>query len=486
MTHGNSLPDAPRDPTGGTNGASAHGARRRAQDLAGLLRLWFGVADDVSRRAYALTGFGLMLFKYLAEAGATAVFAGTFLSPLDFLNPLLTERRSVLEPGPEWLPWAIVFWTLPFVWIAFSMSLRRAADAGMSPWIGLLVLVPVVNLVVMLLLAIMPAARGPHWTRSKEVTAGVHRLRSAVLGVAVGLGIALGMVGIGVYAFHTYGASLFYATPLVMGAVSAFIYNRPHAQSLGSSIGVAALSVSCAGLALLLFALEGAICILMLAPLGMGLAVIGGVAGKALADYTRNGRYLIPPLILLLPVLCGAESLYRPATEFQVTTEIVVDAPPETVWKHVVSFPDLPPPDEWYFRLGIACPERARITGSGVGAVRYCEFTTGTFVEPITAWDEPRRLAFDVTDQPPPMFELSPYRDLHPPHLHGVLVSTRGEFQLDPLPGGRTRLTGRTWYRFDMRPQGYWTLWSDLFIHRIHLRVLRHIARLAEGEGGRR
>jgi hypothetical protein len=61
-------------------------------------------------------------------------------------------------------------------------------------------------------------------------------------------------------------------------------------------------------------------------------------------------------------------------------------------------------------------------------------------------------------------------------------VSTRGEFQLEPLAGRRTRLVGRTWYRFDMRPQGYWTLWSDFFIHRIHLRVLRHIRDLAEAD----
>ena len=112
--------------------------------------------------------------------------------------------------------------------------------------------------------------------------------------------------------------------------------------------------------------------------------------------------------------------------------------------------------------------------------MRYCEFTTGTFVEPITTWDEPRRLAFDVTDQPAPMFELSPYRHVHPPHLDGALQSTHGEFHLVLLPDGRTRLEGRTCYRLQMFPQSYWTLWSDLLIHRIHERVLVHIKRLSE------
>jgi hypothetical protein len=148
----------------------------------------------------------------------------------------------------------------------------------------------------------------------------------------------------------------------------------------------------------------------------------------------------------------------------------------------VVHFPDLPPPNQWYFRWGIASPQRARIDGQGVGAVRYCEFTTGTFVEPITHWEPGRRLAFDVTDQPAPMFELSPYRHVHPPHLDGYLRSNRGEFLSIALPGGRTRLEGRTWYAFDMFPQSYWTLWSNLLIQRIHHRVLSHIKQLAEAD----
>jgi hypothetical protein len=34
-----------------------------------------------------------------------------------------------------------------------------------------------------------------------------------------------------------------------------------------------------------------------------------------------------------------------------------------------------------------------------------------------------------------------------------------------------------------MWPSAYWQLWSDAIIHRIHLRVLRHIKSLAEVKG---
>jgi hypothetical protein len=221
----------------------------------------------------------------------------------------------------------------------------------------------------------------------------------------------------------------------------------------------------------------------MALPLMLPLGVMGGAIGKAIAETTRRPPLEWTAVVLALPLLAGGESLLARSEEYVVLTAVEIDAPAALVWRHVVEFPDLPGAREWYFRLGIACPERARIVGTGLGATRYCEFTTGTFVEPITTWDEPRRLAFDVDSQPAPMFELSPYRNVHPPHLDHHLRSTRGEFLLVPLSENRTRLEGRTWYVFEMFPQSYWTLWSDGMIHSIHWRVLEHIKRLSEQAG---
>ncbi|HYE98796.1 MAG TPA: hypothetical protein VEJ18_07790, partial [Planctomycetota bacterium] len=123
---------------------------------------------------------------------------------------------------------------------------------------------------------------------------------------------------------------------------------------------------------------------------------------------------------------------------------------------------------------------RAEIRGRGVGAVRRCVFSTGPFVEPITVWDEPRELAFDVTAQPAPMEEWSPWPNVRPPHVDGFFVSRRGRFRLEDLGDGRTRLHGTTWYTNRMWPQAYWQVWSDWIVHRIHGRVLAHVKALAE------
>jgi uncharacterized protein YndB with AHSA1/START domain len=213
-------------------------------------------------------------------------------------------------------------------------------------------------------------------------------------------------------------------------------------------------------------------------------ALFGALIGRAIAIMryrpSHDERKGLLGCLIVMPLLAGVETFVWPNPTMEVMSSVEIDAPPERVWQCVVDFPEITERPEWLFRLGIACPQRARIEGEGVGAVRHCEFTTGEFVEPITAWDPPRRLAFDVTEQPEPMFELTPYRHIHPPHLNGAFRSTRGEFRLVELPDGRTRLDGSTWYQLQIYPHAYWTLWTDWLVHRIHLRVLRHIERLAE------
>jgi hypothetical protein len=456
---------------------------RPSKDWAYWPRLWMGVSEPVGPGAYAASGVVLMLLKYGVEA--LVVFRATrqFFWPWEFFNPVLTFRADLLQPAGEWLAWAWFLWSLPFLWIAVSMSVRRMADAGASPWLGMLVLVPLVNLAFMVAACCLASAPGARWRRDADEASAENRAKSAALAVGVSLVIGGSMLWFSVYLLAAYGASLFLGTPLVMSSVAGYLYNRPHARGWTSSILVGLASVAFAGLALLLFALEGAICVAMALPLMLPLGVMGGAIGKAIAETTRRPPLEWTAVVLALPLLAGGESLLARSEEYVVLTAVEIDAPAALVWRHVVEFPDLPGAREWYFRLGIACPERARIVGTGLGATRYCEFTTGTFVEPITTWDEPRRLAFDVDSQPAPMFELSPYRNVHPPHLDHHLRSTRGEFLLVPLSENRTRLEGRTWYVFEMFPQSYWTLWSDGMIHSIHWRVLEHIKRLSEQAG---
>lgn len=457
-----------------------------------LLRLWFGFSDPVRRKAYLLSGGALMGLKYLLDAGLVHATTGVVWMPKAYLNPIMTMRIAEIRDAPSWLFVLLAALTLPFMWIGVSMSVRRAVDAGLSAWVGLAFLVPFVNYLAMLALAAAPSKAGAAWSPKPTTVfreGGPQQalpvqidsaLKAALLGVAVAVLVGFAMIFISVYGLGVYGVALFFLTPFVMGAASAFLFNRPHPRPAGHTLLVALASTIIAGAGLMLFALEGLVCLAMAFPIAVVIALLGALIGRAIAVQTRTPLAHTAAMMLALPGVAGAEAQVGPLPLHEVRTAIEIDAPPEAVWPNVIGFAELDPPAEWVFKTGIAYPVRARIDGEGVGAVRRCEFSTGAFVEPITAWEPPRRLAFDVTAQPDAMKEWSPFRHIHPPHLDGSLRSRRGEFRLIALPGGRTRLEGSTWYELSMFPAIYWKAWSDEILHRVHTRVLRHVKRLSE------
>ena len=138
--------------------------------ISALLRLWCGIREPVSRWMYVASGVSLVLVKYLVEAGVIRGLGGRWMTPLEFISPLLSTRSDLFEGLPDWLGWAVFAWNLPFVWIAVSMSVRRAAAAGVSPWLGLTVVAPGLNLAIMGLLSILPDATPQAW-RAEAATA---------------------------------------------------------------------------------------------------------------------------------------------------------------------------------------------------------------------------------------------------------------------------------------------------------------------------
>ena len=285
-----------------------------------------------------------------------------------------------------------------------------------------------------------------------------------------------------VHVFSGYALGLFIWLPTVMGAISTILYGYNNKLTRTQLILNAQLTLLVFCLGLLIFAWEGLICLIMAAPIGVFFTWVGFLIGRLyLQRRIKPGTPAsVILLILSVPSLMAFEHSVPQTDDLRsVVTSIEINASPEKVWQNVVKFPELTAPTELVFKTGIAYPINATIDGRGVGAIRHCNFSTGSFIEPITVWNEPNLLRFSVSDQPETMKELSFY-DIHPNHLHGYWVSKQGQFRLTSLPGGRTLLEGTTWYVNKIRPGFYWSAWSDYIVHEIHQRVLAHIKTQSE------
>jgi hypothetical protein len=393
-------------------------------------------------------------------------------------------RITNLHPDESKFLATLVATALPFIWIGVTLTLKRLRSIGAPASLVILFFVPIFNLILFLALSVIPSRsdlvemgprRAPWLARlvpeSFAGSAAVAIMLTALVGAAAAVFGTLFLV--------SYGWGLFVALPFTMGFAAAAIHGIRQQRSMGASIAVAILSVVLLGGALLAFAMEGVVCLIMAIPLAVPLAAAGGTCGYFVQkrwSRQENAPAFLVLLMVFTPSAQWIEHVIAPRPQvFVVRSSIDIKAPPEEVWKQVVAFTQIPPPHELMFRAGIAYPIRAEIVGSGPGAERHCVFSTGAFVEPIQVWDEPHQLRFSVAENPAPMEEWTPYRHIDPPHLHGFLKSEAGQFLLTPLPNGGTRLEGTTWYQHGLWPAAYWRVWSDRIIHEIHMRVLIHI-----------
>ena len=438
----------------------------------------------VSRKDYFIWGLVLIAIKYNFDRLLALSYGRSWFITDYFVQ---TDKVSILglNDQDQWFYLNLIIFSLPFIWVGTVLTVKRLRDAALPLWLVLLFFVPFLNMIFFLVLSILPKKEDDFSTKKSffDRLMPVDKLDSAALAVILVSIIAFQMAILFVNYLEAYGWGLFIGVPFFIGFASVLIYGYHHHRiTYKEAIMISSLAIVLFGIIVFITAFEGIICLAMASPILFSVGWIGAIIGY----YVRRGhsRYrlnvIIAPL-LMIPLLGYLESWAdRQPPLFEVKTQVIIDAPKQAIWDELVAFSEIPPPEEWLFSTGIAYPTHAEIEGQGVGAVRHCHFTTGAFVEPITVWEEPHLLQFSVDDQPPPMVEWGIYDDLHMEHLDGYFQSEKGQFQLEALDDGTTKLVGTTWYRHDIWPTSYWRLWSDYILHQIHLRVLNHIKQAAE------
>ncbi len=285
--------------------------------------------------------------------------------------------------------------------------------------------------------------------------------------------VAGGMVAaIGIGGVQFYGWALFIGVPFVIGLVAGALLPRDVKKRLAifAAITAAGLMVTF----MILAGKEGAVCIGLAAVLGLIPLMAGALIGIVI-------RRRVLFIWLAVAALAGLEPRMHARPEvFVVEDSMIVRAAPVRTWSTIVSLNSVGPSHDWIFRSGIACPQRTKIVDGRVGGTRLCTMSTGVLKERIDVWQPGHRLAWTAISTPPPIEETNPFHAVDAPHLHGMYRNVQGEFALQAIGGGRTLLTRRTWYEYDMYPAAYWRMWCDFGASRIQRFVLGEVKRAAE------
>ncbi|WP_313808701.1 SRPBCC family protein [Sphingobium sp.] len=432
---------------------------------------------EISPLLYAVLAPVLLLTQHAVVA--VAFIRDSYPIPLGASFWLLPLRSLTLLPGLGMTTAAVSFAISLFIaWGLALLSFRRAAWSGGGYFLAALAIVPMVQIAAVALLLILPRLSTG---TDPEPEAGLD-VRNMMQGVLAGVAIIVLAILISAVSFGAYGWGLFVMTPFLVGMTTGFLANRRRSMSFGQTSLLVFGATGIGSLALILLALEGMLCILMAAPLGGVVAIVGGGLGRAAA---RIGRKKDQPLmsLALLPALFALEAAMPPNAPIATFESIEIAAPPSAVWRALTDSRTIASGPGIIGLSGLAYPIRDQLLGTGVGAERLGEFSTGIARERVTQWEPGRRFAFIVVEQPPAMEEMSPYRKVHAPHVHGYFDTAETRFDLEFLADGRTRLTARANHILKMDPVLYWEPVARWAIHLNVTRVLRDVAEKAVADG---
>jgi hypothetical protein len=274
--------------------------------------------------------------------------------------------------------------------------------------------------------------------------------------------------------------------PFALGCIVVYIAEIKRPQRIFTWIWLPSVSVFAALIGTFITLLEGAICIAMFLPLGLPLAILGGAIGGLAARYVRSRRTqgLAMACIMVLPFLIGPweQKVFHEWETRQVENVIDIQAPPAVVWENIgrvraIRREELP--SSWAHAIGIPDPIEATLSHEGVGGVRHASFTGElSFIETIDVWEPGRRLGFTIaaeTDKIPPTT-----LDEHVSIGGAYFDVLRGEYRLEPLAKGVTRLHLYSRQRLSTDFNWYAHLWTDAVMSDLQKRILHVVQQRCE------
>ncbi|MEP1993656.1 MAG: hypothetical protein ABJJ09_18690 [Ascidiaceihabitans sp.] len=270
--------------------------------------------------------------------------------------------------------------------------------------------------------------------------------------------------------------------PFLYGTAASLALDPRNESGLARILGLGLIPIALLCVALLIAQLETLICVVILAPVFIGLMMLGQFVMRAALRraLVASDNATLHVSVLLLPLLAVPVfgQITFPEAQMQVVTEIQIAAPVETVWAHTYEIEAITDQERiWTFShniLGTPLPINAVVDGTirqlrWSGGMRFQEHLTGITQHKSLSWDF-------VFNEKSTMYAMDPHVD-----PQGDLVNLHsGFYELTALPNGDTLLTLQTNYSVTTPLNGYLSLWGEVFLQDFHRSVLSVIKMRSE------
>jgi|GEM_PF-27185 len=235
---------------------------------------------------------------------------------------------------------------------------------------------------------------------------------------------------------------LFVGIPVLLSFL--VVGSKPSKSCLGAIYK--AITFCC--LLLLIFAIEGIICVLMAAPLLYG---IGGIIGWAF-DHIKNKQNRTKVQLTLLPLLAlmsleGTFSEFHFPREQEVVVEKTLNLPSEQVLPLLAKGPNIHQKKPWFLKIGF--PEPQNISGEGL------ELGSTWKIHMAGGEGKPGDLIIRVTEKSENHIKTNIVEDTS--HLNHWLTWHDVTYHWEATDKNQTKLKMKIRFRRDLSPSWYFT-----------------------------
>ncbi len=298
------------------------------------------------------------------------------------------------------------------------------------------------------------------------------RHKSSYILLALGLPTAYALLLRFIFGANTWGElfrvmslTFLLMMPTILGILTVYLLPAEKARKTRYRLLVPWIPIFLFLVITILLSIEGFACWVMILPIFLITASIGGVIGGRLKMKKSRNRLNLSLLVLFPFVLAPAESLLRTVTAtYEAYTYIDIDAPAEMIWDNLTRVNAISESeDKGYLNrfLGFPRPLKAELNFEGVGAYREALFTDGLiFHETVTEYEDNRRMVFEIKAYP---HEIpSTTLDEHIVIGGSYFDVLEGTYELEKLLNGKHRL--HLFSTFSMNTHfnfyaGWWGKW---------------------------
>lgn len=277
--------------------------------------------------------------------------------------------------------------------------------------------------------------------------------------------------------FEVMSFTFLFLLPSIIGGLSVYFLKTEQAALWRYRIFVPWISVFLFLIITLAIALEGWACWMMLLPVFLLAASVGGIIGGYLKSRKERNDRLNVSVLILLPFFISPIEHYIGSIqrEYEVKTFIDIHAPAEKIWPHVTAVREIPEhldSGSLNKSLGFPRPVKAELNFNGVGAYRKAIFTNGlVFHETVTAYQENQMMQFTIRANP---FEIpSTTLDEHVVIGGKYFDVLQGEYRIEPRGNGINRLHLKSSFKMKTTFNFYAAIWAGWIMTDIQDNILR-------------